>query len=352
MPATACPTWPIWTKSSRGVVIEKMLVKLILIASTVFFVGLAYLTWQNREMQRVAEIAATVILVAILGGLASVAVSLKPQQKALSFPVVYFYNADTMNPLALEDMSREELAAGDRNGVSASFPIQKLRGLRTIPLEDDALGGRAYFDVVTYLVLKELFQFFSRGWNIRVSRFDLPGATQTSFGPNEQANDYGEPACSVVLSWNEMSSLFPSAVIVGHPDSHMTNNSLSCICLPPGTSITATDGEHSRVITLKNRFVSLEISINRNTSQRGLGEFHSLLGFDRGMDDKYITSSYIVTLRADFSRWYTGHPKRRHYENWIGNVFSILEKGLSYEVQKAQIAEWILYRKPNAIKDN
>ncbi len=293
-----------------------------------------WLVWLNRDSEKVMLTLLPALALGTISVLVVILFGLKEEVREIEFPALFTYDRASKMPISAVYSTSyrppsEMFASIVVSDISKTNPEFFKRG------EAD-LGMGLYRDVALRLLFDGLFQVFSMNWDVKVSNLTLPIGNHMIFGPNEGVL---KPE---LKTWSEVKALFPESEVL-----QIDRKVFDKLAVPPGTKISNNDerdssgGIYKRVVRIYNNFVDISISITTASGMATLGMHDPLEQIPETDRNKFWTSSYLVTLRAKYNAYRSGHPDMPKYHGWVKNMFEAIENQLNSRKHWEQSREWI-----------
>ena len=322
------------------------MVKIILIAISALLVGLVITySWFNRDSDRVVLTLVTAMTLGALGFITKESISNKVEKFTKTIPVAVFYSTPNYRPININLPYSFDLGMCMQNIDPNTIPASESSSVNIDFAQD------MYFDAIQYTVIKNIFQRFSKSWNVEATRIRTPNGTSLSWHHIDEAGKE--------ISISEFFEIIPNncfAKMNLHKDLPKPFGGQATF--PPGTKIRyeADEGNYEALITLSNKYIELVIKISKNSSSIGLGEYAKLLGIASASDrlsisdqNGYGNSVFMVEVNAKQSHWLNGHPEMIKHRNWANAIAELLDSEFNYNlIREDHMRQFQLYG-PSAI---
>lgn len=294
--------------------------------------GVIIYSWYNRESDRVVLTLVTAMLLGSIGFITKESISNKVEKVSQEFPVVVFFELPNYMPMNIRLPYHYELSMCIQGINPNDLPDSK----EYINLE---YASKTYYDAIEFLIVKEIFDRFNYGWNVKAKQTVLPSGKSISW---KILGDTGDK-----ISINKIMEAIPE-------------NYFYKLCLPatihelaggeaifpPGTTfdIKRDDDVLGTSIHFKNKFIDIELKLTQDSSVLGIGEYTRLLGYSDDKSRVNGTASYFLSVEITQSVWLNGHPDMVTYRNWADSILELLDNNFNYEkIREEHIRQFQLY---------
>jgi hypothetical protein len=281
----------------------------------------AWLVFLNRDSEKVMQTFLSALAIGTVGVLITILFSLKEEMRELEFPTLFTYERASLMPWRPGHITflyppSEMYASIHLQALAKLHPEVFMKG-------KDNQGTDLYGDVALRLVFDSLVQVFSMNWDQKITSINLPVVNRKTFGPNQPG------VKSDVKSWDEIAALFPKSYALRAPVFGVGK-----FAVPPGTEISGKEerfqdgGLHKTSILLVNKFVDVEIVIAFIGGEGTIGMYSLVTNLSEEETLKFWTSSYLISMKAKFNAYRSGHPDMPKYKNWVNNIFETVRDQL------------------------
>ncbi len=317
------------------------MVKIILIVLSALLVGLviAY-SWLNRDSDRVVLTLVTAMTLGALGFITKESISNKVEEFTQQIPVVVFYGSPSYRPLNISLPYSFDLSMCIQNIDASSIPNNESNGVNIEFAQD------IYFEAIQYIVVKKIFQRFSKSWNVEATRVRTPNGEILSWNPTEENGKE--------ITITEFLENIPNNRFVRmNLHKEMSEPFGAKAIFPTGTMINyqTEKGGHSVLISLSNKYITVDVKISKMSSSLGIGEYSQLLGLATADNRRSITdenhhgnSVFMLEISARQSFWRNGHPEMKKHRNWADSIAELLDNEFNYNaIRENHMRQFQLY---------
>lgn len=280
-------------------------------------VGFAfYLVWNNRESEKIVTAVLPISVAALIGVFLAVLVFGGKPAIEEKFPVAFLYRTADRAPLAVPH----------RPLLNSLFEVPELQREHPALVGDNSQAGILYHHLLQKAIIDILAFRYKNNWEVEVTRFETASGQEMSFVPAAGSSGFTR------LSHQQVQQL-----ITGNRFSQSRATGLA-MTLPPNTRMVVTvplEGGEVRPegeILLKNSFVTLRIKTYASWWRRGLGMYRLLTGFTEEQDREFTMAFYVVAIKAEFSRYRSGHPDMKRYKTWVEQITAELQRELDEQI--------------------
>jgi hypothetical protein len=273
---------------------------------------------------------------ALMGGLATMWFSLKPDHIHTTFSKSYFYESDTKRFLfGLPGTFFNRLQEMDSLVYTPSIDLMAANKWRT-PSTDSPTAEAQHKDRATFLcddifyrqVVETLFTIYHESWEPEVVR------TQNIFSLGMSWKLRPSDPHATKVSWKFFQSAIPS-------NSFLTVRSpkFGVLVLPPHTVVVPTP-ESFRI---ENDFVKIRVSMGNSSCRPIEPPLAIVFGVSDG--SRYTAETHEIELNAEFSAWRSGHPDMPRYRKWVQQMFQELQVNFDTSTHwELAMQEFVIYR--------
>jgi hypothetical protein len=234
------------------------------------------------------------------------------------FPACFFYRSQNKMPADLSVL----MWPGGRFTSPLFYPAQLYR-VHPERFNDasDPYGRILYHHLLQKAILEWLHWVYGSSWQPEVTRWDMPLSGNESYSALP-----GTVGQSEFFSANKIESTMGgnwfAAIHSGYPEE---------IAFPKATTVTVTPPSHnaeygeSAKIVVRNSFCTLSIDTRSSFTVSGISEYSLLAGLSPAQDVQYMTSTYVVEAKAQFSRLRGGDPDMPRYVAWAKQLIDELK---------------------------
>ena len=295
---------------------------LILLAVAAFGLG-----WMNRASEKIISTLIPIEIAAVTGVFLAVLVFGGEPLITEVFPAAFLYDKESKLPWAGPPWP----AVRQFTHVLVLFAPANLQKVHPEFFNDasDAEGRMLYHHLLQRAIIDWMGLRYRKSWQIEDIRFELPTGSHERFGP--PAGDTVDPV--KLLRPDDIEKLLEGNKFAGIP----TISQLQ-IALPPGMQILisappASSGDlDTGEILLHDNFCELSIQTQLIAWQPGVGAYQQLGGISDEENKHLATVTYRVNIKAEFSRWRSGHPRMAKYKAWVRQLGEGLKGQFSEEV--------------------
>jgi hypothetical protein len=298
----------------------------------VIFTALAfYVVWMNRESEKIVTAVVPISVAALIGVFLTVFLFGGEAPVTAKFPAVFLFRISDRAPLA----------PPDRPQLLSLFEVPTLGAEHPELIQDNDNGATLYHHFLQKAIIDTLRFRYASTWETEVVDFKTGMGQQQASQP---APDATEP--STTLTAAEITTLLKGNRFAG-----VDFVTLPQIALPPGSTLkiraphTANAVPFEGEIILKNEFVTLEIKTAHVSWMRSLGGYRVMMGYSWEQDREFASAQYVVTIRAQFDRLRSGHPKMSKYKRWVHQIVSELRAQFDEQVVWSDTRENYVFRK-------
>ncbi len=280
----------------------------IYVVAAVFFVITGCLAWQNRDSENVATNLPTALVVGALGGLLTLLFGLKTEERSHSFSVEYVLEPQTRLPFVSNSFpdGQQYTDAGAWTTSPAWFVLSQFPDVsdNSRTAASDAELEHLYRRVLMRQIIDTLRFTYFKSWDAGPAHIALPsGGIETIYAAREI-----RPGRKLTNS--ELVSQFGG-------DQAFNSKTIEFLNLPPETALTASSSDNENILTLRNNFATVTITVTERGVVSGLGVLRAMcrIGFEE--EKGFRRPRYVVSLIANFDRFRSGHPDMPLYKKWV-----------------------------------
>jgi hypothetical protein len=315
---------------------------ILITAAIILFIISLIIFIRNHENDRVTELFATSMLIGIGAALLSMSFVLKSEKTDLSFlsSVTVLHDAHNIN---LQELDFYNNLKKKKNFPSIPYSRNYLKVKQFYYQEypDDFkvvkndLNYHLYHEILTYSIISDLFQTFSKSWTTNVEYINTPtGQSITS--------NYEEGNKSEIVNWNFFSEKIPYPIFKKFDPNafHFPHNAQ--LHVPKGTIINVIPEKGRFRLAMENQGMHLSIEVIYLSGGRSAGEIGTLMNIPTDDMDKCATYTYKVSFSSKIKKWLSGHPNAKLYRKWFSTIKLVLEQNYSYDKYLNETKEWYL----------
>lgn len=287
-----------------------------------------YVVWMNRESEKIVTAVVPISVAALIGVFLTVFLFGGEAPVTAKFPAVFLFRISDRAPLV----------PPDRTQLLSLFEVPTLEAEHPELIQDNDNGATLYHHLLQKAIIDTLTFRYAYTWEIDIVDFKTGVGQQQGSQPARNAT---EP--STKLSRAELNALmkgnrfagvdfFPSLGLA------LLFGSVMIVRTPNGG---LPEGE----ITVKNDFVTLSIRTAQMSWMRSLGGYRVMMGYSWEQDREFASTQYVVTVRADFDRLRSGHPKMTKYKQWVNQIVSVLRAQFDEQQVWSDTRENYVFRK-------
>lgn len=281
---------------------------IIMILMITILLGIViYLTWENRDSNKLV----LKVLSFFLVGLLSIIITVLLQDKKED--IVY-----STNSAMLVDSSGYPVIMSPTIDKKDDYSLKVLMALRdnNISINDKVASqpistnqdDQFYFDLFTRSFISLFEELFFQGWYIDYKYNELQGSR--SWGPKENVP-------STQVSSSELNLYQDSIFNVNTPGIHN-----GIIHLPKGTKVSCNRNKFSNEIIFENKYFTYKIFIRTSGFHIGYGKYEPILS---GLQNKGSSYYFEIQTICKFNDWYPNNPKIKKYDTWVKNTNKIID---------------------------
>jgi hypothetical protein len=308
-----------------------MMKNLFIVVAAVVFLAMCGLIWVNRGSEKIVTGAVMAIIPFALAIIMGVLVFGGEPSIVETFSTNFFYDHERKLPLA------SGWLAHHRSDVSPFLPFAPGALLKIRPelfaSAEDPTGQTLYHHLLQRGILDWMTTRYRGSWETELVPFDIGNTRGERFGPAPGSLP------SHILSTADLKRLFS-----GNWFEEIDWPIPPQLAVPPGTTMTVTPPSRKEGameygdITLRTRFVTLSIRTEAAMWIRSVGSYQQLAA-TQAEAERLGTAVYVVRIRAEFTRWRSGHPDMPRYKAWVRQIGDQLKARLDERAIWQQVKE-------------
>ncbi len=296
-------------------------------------IAVAIYTFCNRDSDRVLLSFSTAIVIAVFGFIVNEAISNKTIKFSKEFPVAVFFELPNYQPLFIRlpyswdlGMCMQSIKSADRLNSAQS----------QIDLE---YAQNKYFEALQYIVIKDIFQQFNNGWDTETKRIIAPSGEMLS-------TKYGKESGKEINFAKFIQQSIPNNYFVkSNPLIPVLQLLSDTSIFPPDTDIKITlEGDHSFLIFLETKYISVAVKLSKLLLSPGIGEYarmfpaHTAHGHDAG------TATYMMSVSVEQAVLLNGNPEMKKHRKWADTLVTMLDSTFNFErIREEHLKQYQLF---------
>jgi hypothetical protein len=300
---------------------------LLIVATALAF----YVVWMNRESEKIITAVVPISVAALIGVFLTVFLFGGEPPITAKFPVVFLFRISDRAPLALPD----------RPPLLSLFEVPTLKERNPALIEDNDNGVTLYHHFLQKAIVDTIASRYSSSWEVEIVDFKTgvgqQQGSQTSRDATEPSTKLSTAQIDALLKGNRFAGIH----FITTPEIALPPGSVMTIRTPGGVNARALEGE----IVVKNDFVTLRMMTANSMWMRSLGGYRVLMGYSWEQDREFATAQYLVSVRAEFDRLRSGHPKMPKYKQWVKQIVSQLQAQFDEQIVWSDTRQNYLFRK-------
>ena len=279
---------------------------------------------KNRGSEKIFTALTVILSTTLATGLGSLLLILRPETMEEDFVSVFIYDMKDISPL-----------------IGESFPIRK-RFMHTAEIWDktdqDQKQGEPLNVLRHYLarcMVEELLQKYHGAWLIQTKAWNVPGSSQASWGPVEEADRLPKtelPIDEILTALKAGGNRFADVKTTG-------SSIWGSLSLPPDTRFSYSSNAGYDVLGFTNTYVTTEITIYRSSMGVLQQNFYDVFETSEGDPNRYYQVSFRVKIKSQFSSWRAGWERMAHQKRWAGSMARVLRDVFDWEKCAAEIRD-------------